>query len=202
MSDQSTASAGNNLADLLITEAPAAFADFARKHNALVRLLASVQGLKLSALNGYVDPAYLSQYAPVQSVAGKTGAVTLEAVDITDFDTAAAAAAPVQSVNGETGAVVITAADISDFDTAAVAAVLPITSADVTDFDAAAVAAVLPITPSDVTGFNTAAAAAAPVQSVAGKTGAVTLDSGDLTDVTIVTGVETCDSGTIDILTV
>jgi len=59
---------------------------------------------------------------------------------------------------------------------------------------------VFPIDASEITNFDTAAALAAPVQSVAGKTGTVTLDSGDITDVST-TSVDTCD-GTISVLTV
>lgn len=53
--------------------------------------------------------------APVQSVAGRTGAVTLTTADIASFATSAAAAAPVQSVSGKIGIVALTTGDISGF---------------------------------------------------------------------------------------
>lgn len=121
--------------------------------------------------NLYYTSARAASAAPVQSVAGKTGAVTLGTADITglqtaldskqaagsyaaashthstsditDFNTAASAAAPVQSVAGRTGAVLLSAADISGL--------------------SAAVIAYAPAAPAQL------------VQSVAGKTGAVTL---------------------------
>lgn len=58
--------------------------------------------------------SFVNLTAPVKSVAGKTGDVTLVANDITNFNTAAAAAAPVQSVNGLTGSVTLTTANIND----------------------------------------------------------------------------------------
>lgn len=122
-----------------------------------------------------------------------------------------AALAPVQSVAGRTGAVTIAAADLADFDTAAVAAVLPITSVDVTDFATAAATAApvqsvagrtgtVVITSADLADFATAAAAAAPVQSVAGDIGNVTLAWADLTDVTQET-IEVCNLGNVNFLT-
>ena len=68
--------------------------------------------------SGFVDAAGAAAAAPVQSVNGQTGAVSLSIPDSTSdlvndsgyVDAAgAAAAAPVQSVNGQTGAVVISA---------------------------------------------------------------------------------------------
>ena len=67
--------------------------------------------------SGFVDSAGAAAAAPVQSVNGQTGSVSLTIPDSTSdlvndsgfVDAAgAAAAAPVQSVNGQTGAVVIT----------------------------------------------------------------------------------------------
>ncbi len=49
----------------------------------------------------------------VTSVAGRIGAITLTAVDVTGFGAAAAAAAPVQTVAGRTGAVVLVVADVA-----------------------------------------------------------------------------------------
>jgi hypothetical protein len=54
-----------------------------------------------------------SGQAPVQSVAGKTGAVTLAPTDIPGFTAAAATASPVQSVATKTGAVTLSPSDIS-----------------------------------------------------------------------------------------
>jgi hypothetical protein len=58
--------------------------------------------------NSYITSAQ----APVQSVAGHTGAVTLTSADITNWSTAVAASSAVTSVAGKTGAVALTAADI------------------------------------------------------------------------------------------
>ena len=72
---------------------------------------------------GFVDAAGAAAAAPVQSVNGQTGAVSLtiptDTADLTNtagFVNAAgaAAAAPVQSVNGQTGAVVLTGITITD----------------------------------------------------------------------------------------
>ena len=103
----------------------------------------------------------------VTSVNGMQGAVVLTAADVGALpDTYAA---PVDSVNGQTGAVVLDAGDVG---------ALPDTT-------------VIPTDTSDLTntaGFVDAAgaAAAAPVQSVNGQTGAVSLsiptDTGDLTN--------------------
>ena len=108
--------------------------------------------------------------APVQSVNGQTGAVSLTIPDSTSdlindsgfVDAAgAAAAAPVQSVNGQTGAVSLT---------------IPDSTSDLVNDS----------------GFvdSAGAAAAAPVQSVNGQTGAVVLNS-------VESGVMTAAVGTI-----
>jgi hypothetical protein len=60
--------------------------------------------------------------ADVQSVAGRTGAITISTTDVSLFATAAAAAAPVQNVNGSTGAVVLNAASVTAAGTAVVSA--------------------------------------------------------------------------------
>ena len=57
--------------------------------------------------------AAASAAAPVQSVAGRTGAVTLAAADVSGLAAAASASAPVQTVAGRTGAVVLAVADVS-----------------------------------------------------------------------------------------
>ena len=172
-----------SLEALRISEAPAAFAAMAAKHNLLVDLVASLTGeagIKVTVSAGRILITGTAPWTTAQIYdiaynaavdAALAGDITIDAAHVSDFDAAAVAAV-----------LPITSADVTDFDAAAVAAVLPITSADVTDFDAAAVAAVLPITSADVTDFDAAAAAVAPVQSVAGRTGNVVITAGDLSD--------------------
>jgi hypothetical protein len=82
---------------------------------------------------GYVDPAGAAAAAPVQSVATRTGAITLTHTDITDWTaslapyypvanpanyvdaTGARTAAPVQTVATRTGAITLTHTDITDW---------------------------------------------------------------------------------------
>lgn len=80
---------------------------------ALATFIKSVLGLAHTDVSDFNTAA--SAAAPVQSVAGHTGTVTLTHSDITDFNTAASAAAPVQSVASRTGAVVIVSTDLADF---------------------------------------------------------------------------------------
>lgn len=104
--------------------------------------------------NGYVNATQAANAAPVQSVNGQTGAVSLSiptrTSDLTNDNgfvnaSGAASAAPVQSVNGQTGAVSLS----------------------------------IPTVPSNVSAFTNDAgyvtASTAPVRSVNGQTGAVTL---------------------------
>jgi hypothetical protein len=102
------------------------------------------------------------------------------AAEISDFSTAAAAAAPVQSVAGRTGTVTLAKADVglSNVDNTSDAN-KPISSATQSALDGKA-ATSHTHTASQVTDFTTAAAAAAPVSSVAGRTGAVTLAVADV----------------------
>jgi len=66
-----------------------------------------------SKLAGIEAGAQVNVAAPVQSVNGQTGAVTLTAADVGALpDDYTPPAAPVQSVNGETGAVQLSAADV------------------------------------------------------------------------------------------
>lgn len=58
-----------------------------------------------------------STLAPVQTVAGRTGAVVIATTDVTGFTAAAAAAAPVQSVAGRTGAVTLGISDVASLQT-------------------------------------------------------------------------------------
>ena len=118
--------------------------------------------------SGFVNAAGAAAAAPVQSVNGQTGAVSISIPDSTsdlindsDFVDAAgaAAAAPVQSVNGQTGAVSIS---------------IPDSTSDLIN-DSGFV---------DATG----AAAAAPVQSVNGQTGDVVISEPKYSDATEITG--------------
>lgn len=59
--------------------------------------------------SGYVNTAAAAAAAPVQSVAGRTGTVTLSHTDITDWTTAS-----VTSFNTRAGAVTLTTTDITD----------------------------------------------------------------------------------------
>lgn len=147
------------------------------------------------------DAGYLTS-APVDSVAGKTGDVTLVKADITDFsdaDYATAAqgllantsiqpsdnvselvndagyitSAPVDSVAGKTGIVTLVKADITDF----------------SDLDYATSAQGLLADSAIQSGDNISELindsgyiTSAPVDSVAGKTGVVTLVKDDITD--------------------
>jgi hypothetical protein len=97
------------------------------------------------------------------------------AADISDFATAAAAAAPVQSVAGRTGTVTLAKADVglSNVDNTADLS-KPISTATQSALDGKA-ASSHTHTASQVTDFATAAAAAAPVSSVNGNTGTVTV---------------------------
>lgn len=120
--------------------------------NALDTLSGVVDGkYDASNPNGYVNATQAANAAPVQSVNGQTGAVSLSiptrTSDLTNnsgFITAAGA--PVQSVNGATGNVTVT---------------VPTKTSDLTNDS----------------GFVNAsgAATASPVQSVNGQTGAVSL---------------------------
>jgi hypothetical protein len=97
------------------------------------------------------------------------------ASDISDFSTAAASAAPVQSVAGKTGTVTLAKADVglSNVDNTSDTN-KPISSATQSALDGKA-ASSHTHTASAITDFATAAAAAAPVQSVNGNTGTVTV---------------------------
>lgn len=128
--------------------------------------------------------------APVTKVAGRTGDVTLTHADLTDWSTATstftytlpiAGASVLGGVKVGTGLTIdgsgVLAASgtsgVSTFNTRTGAVTLA--SKDVTD--------ALTFTPYNATNpSNYIAAAGAPVQSVAGKTGTVTLDHADLTD--------------------
>jgi len=143
--------------------------------------------------------------APVTSVAGRTGAVTLAVADVTGaaplgspaltgvptaptaapgtnttqvattaFVAAAVPAAPVTSVAGRTGAVTLAVADVTG--------AAPLGSPALTGVPTAPTAAPgTNTTQVATTAFVAAAVPAAPVTSVAGRTGAVTLAVADVT---------------------
>jgi len=92
----------------------------------------------------------------------------------------AAAAAPVQSVAGRTGAVTLAKADVGlgNVDNTSDAS-KPVSTATQTALNGKANSVHTHVA-ADVTDFVAAAAAAAPVQSVAGRTGAVTLSKTDV----------------------
>jgi hypothetical protein len=131
---------------------------------------AAIHTHSTSQITSFTTAASLA--APVQSVAGRTGAVSLTTTDISAFTTAARTASPVQSVAGRTGAVSLTTTDISAFTTAARTAA-PVQSV-------AGRTGAISLTTTDISLFTTAARTAAPVQSVAGRTGAVSLATTDI----------------------
>jgi hypothetical protein len=79
----------------------------------------SVAGRTGAVTLAAADVSGVAAAAPVQSVASRTGAVTLAAADVSGLTAAASAAAPVQTVAGRTGAVVLTSSDVSGVATAA-----------------------------------------------------------------------------------
>jgi hypothetical protein len=133
-------------------------------------------------IQGEVGPAGTTDFTQLQNVPSTfpPSAHTHVAADVTDFTTAAAAAAPVQSVAGRTGTVTLAKADVglSNVDNTSDLS-KPISTAAQTALDGKA-ALSHTHTASQVTDFNTAAAAASPVQSVAGRTGAVALAVADV----------------------
>ncbi|NDE17396.1 hypothetical protein EBZ80_20940 [bacterium] len=106
--------------------------------------------------------------SPVQSVAGRTGIVTITTTDVAAFT----AASPVQSVAGRTGVVSLTTTDIASFTTSARLA-SPVQSV-------AGRTGTITLTTTDIALFTTAARLASPVQSVAGKTGEIVLSHVDI----------------------
>lgn len=138
----------------------------------------------------YTTTVEAAAAAPVQSVNGETGVVSLDASDVgaessgaaaaavaaheaagdphPTYTTAAeaAAAAPVQSVNGETGVVSLDASDVGA-DPSGAAASLMVAHESAGD-------------PHPTYTTAAEAAAAAPVQSVNGSTGTVVLAAGDV----------------------
>lgn len=139
--------------------------------------------------------------AAVVSVAGRTGAVSLTHNDITDWSSATAAGAGVASFNGRTGAVGLISSDVTaalgfapvnPSSLAPVATSGTLTIASVTGLSAAlssagqwSAGAVSAISGGTINGGTLAVTGA--VASVAGRTGAITLAHGDLTDWTLAT---------------
>lgn len=211
-------------------------------------------GISVSTTSGQFtiasyDTAAVAGFAPVQSVAGRTGAVVLQAADVTAgtfaiariptisytalssvpttfapsahthstadvvaFTAAASAAAPVQSVQSRTGAVVITRGDLTaaaEVHTHSTSDIVGLTASfsqaghthaasdvqsGVLDIDriptigyTALSGVPSSFTPSahthstaDIVAFTAAASSSAPVQSVAGRTGAISLAAVDV----------------------
>jgi hypothetical protein len=122
------------------------------------------------------DPAGSAAAAQAYAVQRSNHSGTQLAATISDFNAAAGAAAPVQSVAGKTGAVALSPGDVGadPAGTAATAAAAAQAHAvQRTNHTGTQIA-------STISDFNAAAGAAAPVQSVAGKTGAVALSPGDV----------------------
>jgi hypothetical protein len=118
-----------------------------------------------------------SSTSAVTSVAGRTGAVTLAAADVSGLTAAASAAAPVQTVAGRTGAVVIASTDVSGLTAAASAAAPVQTVAGRTGAVTLAVADVTGAAPAAAPTFTTSvtlpswATAGRPSPAVAGMVG-------------------------------
>jgi len=100
---------------------------------------------------------------------------THSTTDVVAFTAAASAAAPVQSVQSRTGAIVLTRADLT-----AAAEVHTHSTADVIGLTAAFSQIGHTHSTTDVVAFTASASAAAPVQSVAGRTGAISLAAADV----------------------
>ena len=146
--------------------------------------------------------------APVTSVAGKTGVVTLATTDLTDTSIAspvnnqvltynsgsskwvnqAAPSAPVTSVAGKTGIVTLAASDVgavpaSDF-TATGDLLAGTGTGTAATVGVGSDGQILTASHTSTGGVTWAAAPSAPVSSVAGRTGAITLAESDITNLT------------------
>lgn len=135
-----------------------------------------------------------ASFAPIQSVAGRTGNVVLQAADVT-AGTFAIARIPTISYTALSNvptsfvpaAHTHSTTDVVSF-TAAAAAAAPVQSVQartgavvLTRADITAAAEVHTHSTADIVAFTSAAAEAAPVQSVAGRTGAISLAAADVT---------------------
>ena len=139
------------------------------------------------------DTAAVAGLAPVQSVAGRTGAVTLQAADVT-AGTFAIARIPTISYTALSNVPATFApeahthgtADVVGL-TAAASAAAPVQSVNgltgavtIARADLTAAAEVHTHSTADIVSFTASAAAAAPVQSVAGRTGTISLAAADV----------------------
>lgn len=176
-----------------------------------------------STTNRLITPARLKAaielHAPVQSVNGQDGDVTItvptKTSDLTN-DSGFITSAPVTSVNGQTGAVTVNVptktSDLTNdsgyITSAPVQSVngqVGAVSLDATDVGALPDTTVIPTVPTNVSAFNNDAGylTSAPVTSVNGKTGAVSLDASDVgalpssTEIPSATSDLTNDSGFI-----
>jgi hypothetical protein len=137
--------------------------------------------------NQYFTNARASAAAPVQTVAGRSGTVVLATSDVAEstnlYFTAAraSAAAPVQSVAGRTGAVVLAVGDVSGAAPLASPALTgtPTAPTAATADNSVAIATTAFVKAQNYVTYATAGGQA-PVQSVAGRTGAVVLAVADV----------------------
>lgn len=155
-------------------------------------------GVTISTTSGVFQIASYStteaaSFAPVQSVAGRTGAVVLQAADITTgtldiariptisytaLSNVPATFAPSAHTHGTADVVGLTAAAAS---AAPVQSVNGLTGAvTIARADLTAAAEVHTHSTADIISFTASAAAAAPVQSVAGRTGTISLAAADV----------------------
>lgn len=135
----------------------------------------------------YTTSAEAAAAAPVQSVAGRNGDVTLAAGDIAGLGSAATMSASsfaTAAQGGKADSALQPNAGLAAIDSAAstkLAGIQAGATANATDAqlrDRATHTGTQPV--ASIAGFNAAAASAAPVQSVANKTGAVTLAKSDV----------------------
>lgn len=149
----------------------------------------------------YTTPAEAAAAAPVQSVAGRTGSVTLDLSDISGAGTAAALDAP--ATGDATSGQVVKGSDsrLSDARTPtahshAISDITGLATQLASKENAGAVAA-HESAPDPHPQYTTAAeaSAAAPVQSVAGRTGSVTLSTSDVSGLGTVATLDVPSSG-------
>ena len=130
--------------------------------------------INATQLNGAIVPTSSSVVGTNSS--GQIVSKSLTSTDISNFASAVVAAAPVTSVNGQTGAVVISGSGGSNA-TSLNGGSVP-TSSRVIGSNSSGQLISNSLTSTDISNFASAAAAAAPVTSVNGQTGAVTISGG------------------------